>query len=355
MNTGAQSGYIVLADLTGFDAYIAAVELEHAQEILAGLMEFLVHQLSPPLVFSSIHRDAILAFSEPGSEPSGELLFQLLEAAYRAFRNQLITIERETSCGCQACLTIPRLDLKFIVHYGSYSVSLLGEKRELNGLDTEFVRDRLAKDQVAAGERAYALFTSKAVERMGVQMTDARFGRGVYPDYGEVLTERVDLKARYEASNLISPVFVDPASAMVTLSHDFSVQPQMLWAWLNKPDLRNQWMTGRHWTKKYWADGHPGIGATNHCQHDSGSLIETIRDWRPFQYFTVDMESNFSWMFFRLTYHLEELPNRSGTRLHLLGRIVGPMPGFIGRRMLKMLMDPLQSDLGILEKLAAGA
>lgn len=32
-----------------------------------------------------------------------------------------------------------------------------------------------------------------------------------------------------------------------------------------------------------------GSGAVNHCNHGVGIVVETVLDWRPFEYFTVEM------------------------------------------------------------------
>ncbi len=346
-----QRGYLVLADISGFDAYIASVELEHAQDILAELLQLLVSNLVPPLKFSNLHGDAVLAYSVPETEPSGQLMLEILEATYRAFRNHLITIQRETTCGCQACLTVPNLDLKFLVHYGEFTVSRISERTEINGLDAELVRRRLVKDQVSERETAYTLVTEAANKIMAVPLPDAVNNSGEYPVFGVINSSRFNMKTRFDALAGSLEVRVTDDEAHAKIEHTFSVPPQMLWEWLNSPDHRNQWMSGRYWTKRDRLDGRMGIGATNHCQHDSGSLMETVRDWRPFSYFTVDLQTNFTWMFFRLTYSLVPINDGGETVLKLLGRVHGPVPLLMTRPKLKQMMTSLENDMGRLEDL----
>lgn len=53
METKTQHGYLVLADISGYTSFMAAVELEHAQDVLSKLLELPVHQLTPTCTLSS--------------------------------------------------------------------------------------------------------------------------------------------------------------------------------------------------------------------------------------------------------------------------------------------------------------
>ena len=49
---------------------------------------------------------------------SGQSLLDSVDATYFAFRRRLRDVRQATTCRCNACVLIPRLDLKFVVHAG---------------------------------------------------------------------------------------------------------------------------------------------------------------------------------------------------------------------------------------------
>ena len=57
------SGYLLIADISGYTAYLAASEQEHANPILRSLLTALVEQINEPLRLWRMDGDAILAYS----------------------------------------------------------------------------------------------------------------------------------------------------------------------------------------------------------------------------------------------------------------------------------------------------
>ena len=47
-------GYLTLTDISGYNAFVAGTEFDHAQEIIRDLLEFLVHRLRPLLTLVQI-------------------------------------------------------------------------------------------------------------------------------------------------------------------------------------------------------------------------------------------------------------------------------------------------------------
>jgi hypothetical protein len=59
---------------------------------------------------------------------------------------------------------------------------------------------------------------------------------------------------------------------------------------LNEPHKRNQWWESfTRWEVRLRPGGRTGPGAVNHCNHGMGAMVETILDWRPFDYYTAEM------------------------------------------------------------------
>src|SRR5262245_30026534 len=132
MSTTPESGFLVLADLTGYTAYLAGSELEHAPTIAGDLLETVVGRLEPPFRLAKFEGDAAFLFAEDGRADSS-LLVDAIEACYLAFRRRLRSIAQATACDCASCRLAPRLDLKFFVHHGPYVRSRIAGRDELAG------------------------------------------------------------------------------------------------------------------------------------------------------------------------------------------------------------------------------
>jgi hypothetical protein len=104
-----------------------------------------------------------------GTLPSGGELLECLTACYAGFREQLVTARELWSCQCDACVRVATLDLKFVLHAGSYVIHSVGGSRELAGSDV-VIAHRLLKNRAAEvlGIHAYALVTDAAMSRLGV-------------------------------------------------------------------------------------------------------------------------------------------------------------------------------------------
>src|SRR6188508_3753198 len=143
-----ETGFLVLADLTGYTAYLSRSELEHAPAIAGDLLETIVGRLEPPFRLAKFEGDAAFLFAEDG-RADGSLLLDAIEASYLAFRRRLRSIDAATSCDCNSCRLAPRLDLKVFLHHGSYVHSRIAGRDELAGPDV-ILAHRLLKGAVAA-------------------------------------------------------------------------------------------------------------------------------------------------------------------------------------------------------------
>ena len=163
-----ETGFLVLADLTGYTAYLSGSEIEHAPAIAGDLLETIVGRLEPPFRLAKFEGDAAFLFVEDG-RADGSLLLDAIEAAYLAFRRRLRSIDQATTCDCNSCRLAPRLDLKVFVHHGAFVWSRIAGRDELAGSDV-IVAHRLLKGAGAAEARAngFALFTAAAVDALGL-------------------------------------------------------------------------------------------------------------------------------------------------------------------------------------------
>lgn len=323
--TAIQNGYILLADISGFDAYLSDVELEHAHGVVRELLELIVEQLTPTLQLASFEGDAVLAYAPKEDLPRGETLLELTEITYVAFRDRLKSIHRNNTCNCRACSTVDTLDLKFLVHYGEYLASPKNNEHIwLEGLDANLVRERLLKDQVQGdgAPRSYALFTEQSLKHLGVRPEGTRANRGSYPHMGEIETASMDLGERYDTLTAARHAYVSADDADIVIVKDFEAPASNLWEWLNEPEKRNRWMKWRTWKALQRPGGRTGIGASNHCAHGFGAIIETVVDWRPNDYYTVDFRQESLGIAMQITYQLEPSAIQNSTRLNTHVRLL---------------------------------
>jgi hypothetical protein len=125
----AENACFLIADISGYTSYLAGVELEHAQDIIADLMDTVVRCLRPPFRLAKFEGDAAFLYAA-GDRFDGSLLRDAIESAYFTFRKRLRNIDQATSCGCKACHGMAQLDLKFVVHHGEFIRQRMGGREE---------------------------------------------------------------------------------------------------------------------------------------------------------------------------------------------------------------------------------
>jgi Protein of unknown function (DUF2652) len=146
MIPAAETGCLVIADISGYTQYLRDTELEHAQDVLADLMETVVGGLRPSLRVSKLEGDAAFAYALE-SEIEASMLLDTIDQTYFAFRSRLRDIRQATTCDCNACRLIPDLNLKFVAHNGRFVRTVVAGNVELTGTDV-VVAHRLLKNQV---------------------------------------------------------------------------------------------------------------------------------------------------------------------------------------------------------------
>jgi hypothetical protein len=127
-----------------------------------------------------------------------------------------------------------------------------------------------------------------------------------------------------------------------------------VWEWLNDPKKRPLYGFEDHLTfvPVELPGGRSGVGARTHCVHgEKLYMVETVLDWRPFEYYTVEQKLPGP-LSERATFQLKPLPN-GGTRLvlHERGRITSLE--WIDRPLFKFLLtrvQPTEKFLTLLEE-----
>ena len=142
----------MIADISGYTDYLAGVELDHAQDILADLIDRVVKALSPPFKLAKLEGDAAFVYALTDTVDSS-LMQDTIEGAYFTFRRRVRDIRQASSCECDACRRIPTLDLKFVVHHGVVAKQKMAGRDELVGRDVILVH-RLLKNAASARSSA---------------------------------------------------------------------------------------------------------------------------------------------------------------------------------------------------------
>jgi hypothetical protein len=199
MERKTQTGYLILADITGYTSFVAQTEIEHAGLALSYLLETIVEKLDDPLTIAKLEGDAVFAYIEDTKLEDCKVLLALIDQTYLAFRDKALALYNQATCPCRACRALPTLDLKFMLHHGDFVLQQVAGIRDLLGTDVNLIH-RLLKNGVSesTGWKGYALFTDQALEHMQCSK-DNYFRRcETYEHLGDVNIYCMDMHVRYE-------------------------------------------------------------------------------------------------------------------------------------------------------------
>ena len=155
MERKTQTGYLVLADISGYTSFVARTEIEHAEKAI--------------------------------------------DNTYGLFRDSAKSLHAQATCPCKACQAIPALDLKFLVHHGEYIIQQVAGIKDLMGNDVTLIH-RLAKNSVSesTGWNGYVLFTGNCLERMQADKKPFIQQAETYEYLGNVETYVMNMHVRYD-------------------------------------------------------------------------------------------------------------------------------------------------------------
>ncbi len=188
IQAGSASGPLVLADISGYTGLLQAVTEAHRDDafadgrvpdaygLVASLLDGIIERIVPPFTLSKLEGDAVFAFARDDDEnvPRGAALLDCMAACYAGFRGRLASARQVWTCRCNACSRVDGIELKFVLHAGSYVVQPIGGALELVGSEVVMAH-RLLKNHAAEllGHGAYALITEAAAQRLAVPATGA--------------------------------------------------------------------------------------------------------------------------------------------------------------------------------------
>lgn len=284
----AETGCLLIADVSGYTSYLMGTELEHAEDVLADLTETVVDALQPTFHVAKLEGDAVFAYGL-SEAMEASMVLDTIEQTYFSFRGRLRDVNQATTCDCDACRLMPSLDLKIVGHDGRFVRKEVAGGEELTGPDVVVVH-RLLKNRVKEelGVTAYALLTDACVEALGIDPPALGLVEHLerFEDVGEVRCHVEDLEARWRQELERRRRVVRPDEALFEIRRRYPVPPEVLWDYQTSPEKRMLWQTEFTRIDQSNPSGRRGPGTINHCVHGKQVIVEEILDWRPFRYFT---------------------------------------------------------------------
>lgn len=282
--TAAQSGYLLLADISGYTAFLSDSELEHARDTLTDLLGLLIDHAKTPLVLSKLEGDAVFSYTW-GEEcfKDGQTLVELIEATYVAFRRAIELMVMNNTCKCAACANVSKLDLKFFVHHGSFAKQELGGQAELVGTEVTLVH-RLMKNNVSeeTGITAYSLYTDAAIKRLGIEDIAATMIPHIehYDHLDDVTLWVEDMHPIWEQRRAEHRIDLD---VLVRVDGDIGLPPEVVWGYLSQPNYRSVINGVERVSVEKRQAGRIGPESQFQCFHGKNVLNQVIVEWTPFE------------------------------------------------------------------------
>ena len=199
--------YLLLADISGYTAFMAGVESAHGVDFSAGipagyavlgaLLDAVVEGVQPEFEVAKLEGDAVFAIAPAATlDGRGEGVLRRLEAVQASFRARRDEQSRSARDHiCTACPVVANLDLKMVLHRGQAVRQKVGAQTEILGPAVNVVH-RLLKNSIQArlGYRPYLFLTDAAAS--GLLLAEAGMEhREDYADVGSVSGRVVQLGA----------------------------------------------------------------------------------------------------------------------------------------------------------------
>lgn len=301
-----ESGFLVMADITGYTGYLNDSELDHAQESVVAILDVIMTSTSAPLRLSRVVGDAVISYGLDHEILNFQTLIEGLESIYVVFRRALDQMVLNTTCNCNACANLNSLDLKFVVHHGAFAISEMAGNPELIGPDVNKLF-RLAKNTIREdlGFQAYIAYTSDAATALDLSefvstLTTLDVDTA---EFGVVRLHVADMHPVWERRRNELIVDISEANTMLTFAREIQAPVGVVWDHLTDPAKRSRIFASESASVSKGVDGKMGVDGTYVCAHGKMRIPHRIIDWIPLSQYTFHSEGPFFhnlWQF-RLT------------------------------------------------------
>lgn len=195
--SSAANRYLLLADISGYTAFMNGVEQAHGVDfsdgipagyaVLGALLDAVVEGVQPGFEIAKLEGDAVFAVAPANTlDGRGAALLTQLQTVYQAFLARRAEARQANDHLCTACPVVASLDLKMVLHRGGVVLQTVGSHTELLGPAVN-VAHRLLKNNVQSGVglRAYLFLTDAAAMGLGVPHVGLRYAEN-YSDVGTI-------------------------------------------------------------------------------------------------------------------------------------------------------------------------
>ena len=261
---GLQEGALVLADISGYSAFVQQTEVDHSWSILHELLDTVVRSLQGRMDVSQVEGDAIL-FITGLSTPD---VIKALEGTFVAFHRRLRDMQAVTTCPCNACARISVLKLKFVVHHGKFSRQRLGNVEQLHGADV-IVPHRLLKNKVPSKE--YLLVTDAVLQRLPDETRKRFTPHQEEFDVGAITGGYEEIGYLWDMAQATERKRVLPEEAMANSEVTVNATAEEIYKRLLQPKVMERYLFSDDVEALPGARGED-LGAEFHCHH-GGSVV----------------------------------------------------------------------------------
>ena len=203
-DASAGESYLLLADISGYTAFMAGVEQAHGVDfsggipagyaVLGALLDAVVEGVQPDFGVAKLEGDAVFAIASADTlDGQGGSVLSQLQTVHRAFHARRAQARQAQDHVCTACPAVGSLDLKMVLHRGQVVHQTVGSRSELLGPAVN-IAHRLLKNTIQSriGYRPYLFLTDAAAVALGLAQVGLEH-REEYPDVGRIHGRIVDL------------------------------------------------------------------------------------------------------------------------------------------------------------------
>ncbi len=180
------SGLLMLADISGYTAFMGRVSEAHpdiatglapvppAYDFMVTLLDLVADGVQPTFRPVQTEGDAVFAVAEADVVTNrGRDVLGTIGSTYAAYHARIEEQQRMRDHDCEACVLMGSLELKFIVHAGTFVAQELSTRTHVAG-PAVILAHRLLKNHVTeeTGLRGYALITDPALELLGLDPSE---------------------------------------------------------------------------------------------------------------------------------------------------------------------------------------
>lgn len=195
--SSAIDGYLLLADISGYTAFVAGVGETHGVDFSAGipagyavigeLLDTVIEGVQPEFGIAKLEGDAVFAMAPAATlDGHGDAVLGQLQAIHDAFRERREEGKRANDHVCTACPVVGTLDLKMVLHRGHVVRQTIGSRSDLLGPAVN-IAHRLLKNSIRSqiGGRPYLFLTDAAAVGLGLPQIGLEHHE-TYPDVGSI-------------------------------------------------------------------------------------------------------------------------------------------------------------------------